>query len=138
MVRYCPAGDGSFEDWVERCPDCGRPLVDQPPPPASPPPAPHPSHVNEPIVYLATVPNEPLALMWQQILRDEGITAMIKPTGPGVGAWGSAATFEHQIFVIASDRERAREIMADVESPDADDVVFFDANGKGEHHPDKK
>lgn len=137
MVRYCPAGDGSFEDWVVRCPDCGRPLVDQPPP-APKPASRTPKHVDEPVVFLATVPNEPIALMWQEILRDEGITAMIKAAGPGVGAWGSASLMEHQIFVLASDRERARQIMADDTTPAIDDIVFFEANGKSHRHSDSE
>jgi len=114
MVRYCPAGDGEFEDWVVRCPECGRKLVNRPP--AKETPAPHPA---EPIVYLATVANEPLAQMWAQILEDEGIHVMLKPLGPGYGAWASAATFEHELYVLQSQLGRAQEIIREVEADDA-------------------
>lgn len=112
MVRYCPAGDGEFEDWVARCPECGRPLVGQPPAAADPP---RPTDPNEPIVYLATVPNEPLARMWAEILEDEGIPVMLKPLGPGYGAWASAATFEHELYVLKSQLARAQTIIEEVE-----------------------
>src|SRR5690606_17347242 len=33
MTRYCPHGDGAFDDWVAQCPECGSSLVDTPPDP---------------------------------------------------------------------------------------------------------
>ena len=113
MVRYCPAGDGAFEDWVARCPECGRVLVADPPAASSEPPA--TAKPDEPIVYLATVANEPLARMWQEILQDAGIRVMLKPLGPGYGAWASAATFEHELYVLKSQLARAQEIIEEVE-----------------------
>ena len=53
--------------------------------------------------------------MWVQTLRNAGIRAMAKPLGPGVGAWASAATLEHALYVLHSQRVAARAVMADVE-----------------------
>lgn len=74
--------------------------------------------MNEPIVYLATAPNEPVAQLWLQVLEDEGIRAMAKPAGPGYGAWGSVATFEHELFVLRSDRDRAAAVVAELQAED--------------------
>lgn len=111
MTRHCPHGDGEFEDWVERCPECGRPLVDGPTPATLATRA-----VDEPVVYLATVPNEPLARMWVDILADAGIRAMAKAIGPGYGAWASAATLEHELYVLRSQVAQAQDVIREVQS----------------------
>jgi hypothetical protein len=70
MPRYCPTGHGEFADWIARCPGCGEPLVDRDPtPPTSPTPA---LNLDEPIVYLATAANEPLADLWTDVLQEAG------------------------------------------------------------------
>ena len=115
MPRYCPIGDGVYEDWVERCPECGRPLQDAPPEAAARPTG------DDPVVYLTSAPNEPMAQMTAQVLLDEGIRALVRPKGPGPGAWGSVATFEHDLFVLRSQLERAREIVAELQSSEAAD-----------------
>ena len=69
---------------------------------------------DDPIVYLATVPNEPLARMWADVLADAGIRALVKPVGPGFGAWGSVATFEHELHVLRSDFPAAEQIVQEL------------------------
>ena len=104
MVRYCPKGDGSYEDWVDVCPECGRTLVD---------------HVSDSLpsvksdldlVWLVTAPNQPEAEMWADTIRGEGIPVLLKAGGPGFGAWASVSMFEHQLFVHRGDLRRAREL----------------------------
>jgi hypothetical protein len=68
--------------------------------------------MSENIQYLMTAPNEPIARLWEQVLQDAGIPVLVRPGGPGAGAWGSVATFEHGLFVREGDLERAREIIA--------------------------
>ena len=67
----------------------------------------------EDIRFLVTAPNEPIALLWEQMLVEAGIPALVRPGGPGAGAWASVATFEHEIYVRADDLDRARQILAD-------------------------
>lgn len=67
--------------------------------------------MNDDVAYLITAPNEPIALMWEQMLRDAGIPALVRPGGPGAGGWGSVATFAHDLYVRGEDLERARQIM---------------------------
>jgi len=68
---------------------------------------------DDPIVFLAIAPNEPLAQMWAEWLRQAGIKTMLKPLGPGLGAWASAATFEHEVFVLGSQLAAARAMLED-------------------------
>jgi len=63
------------------------------------------------LVYLATAPNEPIARLWEQILAEAGIRALVQSGGPGFGAWGSVATFSHDLFVLEADLERAQAVM---------------------------
>jgi hypothetical protein len=70
------------------------------------------------IVLLATASSEVEAGMWNDALQAANIRTLIRPGGPGAGAWASAATFEHNVFVRASDLERAREVLdGSVEDP---------------------
>ncbi len=69
----------------------------------------------DPIVVLTTAPNEPLAQMWVEALREAAIVAMAKPLGPGMGAWGSVATFEHELWVRRSQLDQARELLAEID-----------------------
>ena len=73
---------------------------------------------DDPIVYLATVGNEPLARMWAELLADEGVRAMLKPLGPGMGAWASTATFEHELYVLQSQLSQAQAIVRQLETDD--------------------
>ena len=114
MARYCPNGDGPFEDWVERCPHCGRPLVNEPPAAKSP-------AADDQVVFLMTAPNEPMARLTAQVLEDEGIRTLLRPRGPGFGAWASVATFEHDLHVLRSQLEQARQIVAELETAGAGD-----------------
>ncbi|MFN8590148.1 MAG: DUF2007 domain-containing protein [Thermomicrobiales bacterium] len=64
------------------------------------------------LALLMTAPNEPLAAYWRDVLSDAGIPALVRPNGPGIGGWGSAALLAHDIFVRRSDLEGARELIA--------------------------
>ncbi|MBA2248160.1 MAG: hypothetical protein H0W23_08530 [Chloroflexia bacterium] len=103
MAKYCPAGDGSFDEWVAACPECGRALV-------ATPPRDDPKASDGPLVWLATAPNEPEAQMWAETIRGDGVPVFVKAGGPGVGAWASASSFEHELFVRERDLFKARRI----------------------------
>lgn len=77
--------------------------------------------MSDDIRYLMTAPNEPMARLWEQVLQEAGIPVLVRPGGPGAGAWGSVATFEHGLFVREGDLERAREIIA----AEGDEGPFF-------------
>ncbi|MFM9106604.1 MAG: hypothetical protein ACKOWF_07890 [Chloroflexota bacterium] len=68
--------------------------------------------MDAPLVVIAIAPNEIVARLWEAALADEGIRSLLRPLGPGYGAWASAATLEHEIAVLATDADRAREVLA--------------------------
>lgn len=113
-MRYCPAGDGAFEDWVARCPECGRSPRDEPPGEDA-----VVGDDSSEIVWLMTAPNEPIAQMWAEDLRVAAIPVLLRPGGPGFGAWGSVAVFEHELYVRAADLPRARALLAELDATDA-------------------
>lgn len=104
MTRYCPADDGAFDDWVETCPECGRALVDVGGESRDD------GGETPRVVWLATAPNEPEAHMWAETLRRQNIPVFVRPGGPGVGAWASVASFEHELFVRDRDLVAARKV----------------------------
>ena len=118
MARYCPAGDGAFGDGVDRCPTCGRRLADRPP--AN---EPTPETGDDPVVYLATVANEPLAQLCVQVLGEAGIRALAKASGPGFAAWGSVATFEHDLYVLRSQLAHAERVLAELNAADGNEAA---------------
>lgn len=61
-------------------------------------------------VYLASAPSEPVARMWLDLLRQENITAMVQARG-GAVPYGMTVTTEHTLYVLKSQRERAREVL---------------------------
>jgi hypothetical protein len=72
---------------------------------------------DDPVVYLTTLPNEPLARMWAETLRRNGIEVMVKPLGPGLGAWGSSFSFEHELHVLKSQLRPALLLIQDLKGP---------------------
>lgn len=63
------------------------------------------------IVLLDSAASEVEAGMWADALQAAGVRTLVRPGGPGAGAWASAATFEHQVFVRADQLELARKIL---------------------------
>jgi hypothetical protein len=107
MTHYCPAGDGAFDDWVETCPECGRTLQDhQPTAPGGPD--------GDEIVWLVMAPNEPEAQMWAETIRATGVPVFVRAGGPGVGAWASVSSFEHELLVRQRDLVAARRVVREL------------------------
>ena len=81
-MPYCPECRDEFQEWVMVCPDCDVPLVDILPELTVDEPASRPGSTVEPsqekLAYIATAPNESLAMLWAGILENEGIPSFIK------------------------------------------------------------
>lgn len=69
------------------------------------------------VVTAAVAPNEIVAQLWQQVLEDEGIIVALKPGGMG-HSYTSNALNEHYLLVREDQAERARSIIAELESED--------------------
>lgn len=63
-------------------------------------------------VYLVTAPNEPIAQMWQDILKQKGITAMLKGESGSVGQpYASSLALHCELHVRESQLSRARTVL---------------------------
>jgi hypothetical protein len=82
-----------------------------------------PDSADDTIVYLTTLPNEPLAQMWAETLRRNGIAVLVKPLGPGFGAWGSTFSFDHELHVHAADHDEAMAIVQDLTDAEGEEVT---------------
>ena len=67
---------------------------------------------DEPLVHIATAPNEPLARMWADVLEEHGIQALLKGQNLGGFAYIPSLITPYQIFVLESNAEQAKEILA--------------------------
>ncbi len=76
---------------------------------------------NEPLALVAKAPNEPVAVMWQGILENEGIRSVIKPQDLKAAMYVPSLIASCEIYVLEEQSERAREILEPFiqEQPDA-------------------
>lgn len=63
------------------------------------------------IVLVGIAGSEVEAGMWNQALKAAGVKALVRPGGPGAGAWASSATFDHQVFVRSDQLEKAQNVL---------------------------
>ena len=71
-------------------------------------------------VTVAVAPNEIVARMWQELLRDEGIIAALKPAGPGL-SFASTALIEHYVLVLSEHAQLARSLIDEFEADDSEE-----------------
>ncbi|MFC1847213.1 hypothetical protein ACFLW5_00140 [Chloroflexota bacterium] len=101
-MPYCPKCRDEFQNWIEVCPDCKVALIEELPP------QPKREEHDEPLVHIATAPNEPLANMWSGILEENDIRCSLKSrniTPYYVTYW------PYEIYVLSSEAERAKEML---------------------------
>ena len=112
-MPYCPQCRDEFQDWVKVCPDCKVALVVELPP--------HPEHeeMDEPLAHIATAPNESVANMWSGILEENGIRSVLKDVNLRAAMYHFTYNMTCQIHVLASQAERAREMLAPFLETDA-------------------
>ena len=66
----------------------------------------------EPLVRIATAPNEPTAMMWEEILENEGIHSLTKSRDLTAAMYMPSLLSHCEIYVLASQSENAKEILA--------------------------
>ena len=111
-MPYCPKCRDEFQNWVKVCPDCQIALVDKLPPPPTPPLSSGIEKRNDPLVHIATAPNEAVAGMWQGILSNQDIRSLVKGANLKAAMYALPTNLQCEILVLASDAERAKEILA--------------------------
>lgn len=110
-MPYCPKCNDEFEDWVQVCPDCRTALVDKLPKQPPSKPRPKAKAGKDPLIHIATAPNEPLAMMWAEILENEGIYSSFKSRDLRAALYTPPLLSQCEIHVLASHAEKAREIL---------------------------
>lgn len=106
-MPFCPECRDEFEDWVEACPDCKVALVKQLP--SLPETG---EKRDEPLVKIATAPNEPIAQMWSGVLAEHNIPCLLKGGNLGAAMYIPTMILPHQLYVVASEWDRAKELLA--------------------------
>jgi hypothetical protein len=109
-VLFCPECRGEFEDWVEVCPDCKVALVKELPP--LPERERHQYRQEEPLVRIAVAPNEIIANMWSGILKEHGVSCLLKGNTLKTVMYSLPFDQPCEIYALSSVAERAREILA--------------------------
>ena len=106
-MAYCPKCRDEFQDWVKTCPDCGSCLVSD-----------LPAHErverdkgHEPLVHIATAPDEVTAALWKQVLEDDGIRCLVRRDDLAVAMYALPWNMQCEIHVLASESEKAKEIL---------------------------
>ncbi|MBM4445619.1 MAG: zinc-ribbon domain-containing protein [Chloroflexi bacterium] len=113
MTR-CPECRHEFQDGVDACPNCGAHLI-----PGRP--APHATgsgRGREPLVYVATAPDEVLASLWKGILEEEGIPSLIRRSDLTAAMYVLPGNTRCEIHVLASEAQRARDILDSLREDD--------------------
>jgi hypothetical protein len=64
-----------------------------------------------PLVAVATAPNEPIAMMWQEILEEEGIHSSLKTSDLTASMYVPSGLYQCKIYVLASNVEKAKDIL---------------------------
>ncbi|HYJ12472.1 MAG TPA: hypothetical protein VEW66_02715, partial [Thermomicrobiales bacterium] len=71
------------------------------------------------VVWLVTAPNDPEAQLWANTIRALDIPVFVRSGGPGVGAWASVSSFEHDLLVRERDLVQAHRVVREVLSSTA-------------------
>jgi hypothetical protein len=105
-MPYCPKCRDEFQEWVKVCPDCNVALVEKLPPTPK-----KPREYDAPLTYIATAPNEAVANMWSDILKERGIHCLIKSKDPRAAMY---VTYDVRcdIYVLDSQAQKAKRILA--------------------------
>ena len=106
-MPYCPKCRGEFQDWVKVCPDCNVALLEK-----LPPARPKRKEHDEPLVYIATAPNEAIANMWSGILEEHDIHCLLKSGNLRAAMYVLPGNLSTKIYVLASQAEEAKKILA--------------------------
>jgi hypothetical protein len=72
----------------------------------------HRKNPEEPLVHIATAPNEPIANMWAEILEENNIHCLLKGGNLGAAMYIPPLQLQHKIYVLASEAQKAKEIIS--------------------------
>ena len=65
----------------------------------------------EPLVHIAIAPNEMVANLWKDALQENGVKCLLRSINLVTSIYTSPITNQYEVLVLASDAEKAREIL---------------------------
>ena len=78
---------------------------------------------NDPLVLAAKAPNEPIAVMWQGILENEGIRSVVIPHDLKAAMYVPSMLAPCKLYVLASQADQAKEILDSFINEQPDTVI---------------
>ena len=99
-MPYCPECHTQFEDWVKKCPDCDIKLVAK---------LVEEKRENAPLALVTIAPNEGIAVMWSEILKNNDIRSLIK--NGSMNIYYQSYNSPHELYVLKPDVEKAKEVL---------------------------
>jgi hypothetical protein len=113
MTR-CPECRHESQYGVDVCPNCGAHLIPGLPAMEEA----EPGRGREPLVHIATAPDEVLASLWKGILEEEGIPSLIRRSDLTAAMYVLPGNTQCEIHVLASEAQRARGILDSLQEVD--------------------
>jgi hypothetical protein len=117
-MPFCPKCKYEYLEGVERCPDCGSPLVERLEEEHAP------LRPEAPLVKVAEG-IRPMVEMLRDILRERGIYSMVRATGDAVMLEWPGGHYRAEILVRADDLEQNREFIQEEARRFGDHVIWF-------------
>ena len=69
----------------------------------------------DPLVRIAVANGEVEAILWQNLLRERGIAAMVRTRDPMTSMYGTPSLVGYELYVKADDEQQASRILATFE-----------------------
>jgi hypothetical protein len=114
-IKYCPECRSEYQEWVEKCPDCGAALTDTKPGAKPKPNKDGGKYAREPLVAIGSFTNSMEAQFNKGILESEGIPSMITSTDSIIAYQPDASAVGNiHLVVKESDAGKAKEILGSI------------------------
>ena len=111
-TKYCPECGAEYEEWVEKCLDCGAVLTDTKPGSKPKSNKDGGKYAHEPLVTIGSFANTMEATFSKGILESEGIPSMITSTDTIIAYQPDASAVGNiHLVVKESDAAKAKEIL---------------------------
>jgi hypothetical protein len=135
-IKYCPECGGEYQEWAQKCVDCGVALVDTKPnaKPKKDKGAEVTTkggrkYIKEPLVPLAGFANTMEAQFTQGILESEGIPSIITSADVVLlNGQNTSTKVSVNLVVKESDLAKAKEILESIDTNVPEDSDIVDAN----------
>lgn len=116
-MPFCPNCKFEYNPGIEKCPDCGSPLVER---------LEEGEHMRPeaPVVKLAEG-MRPMVEMLADMLRQKGIHSMVKPAGPAWTLEWPGVSFQAELWIRSDDLEQNKAFIREQAERMGDHIIWF-------------